>query len=124
MIFYDTTNRKTFDGKVEEWVNNVRSSASQNISIVIVGNKIDDEAKRQVSTEEGVACADMLGVPFFEISAKTGACVSEAFAKLAELVMDNIDSSSESDDEETNSVDEKTQIAVDAKEESEPNCIC
>lgn len=123
LIFYDITRRSTFDEKIEEWVNEVRSSASQGISIVVVGNKVDDEANRQVSTREGMACAEMLGVPFFEISAKTGTCVAEAFTKLAELIMEDQNLSDGSDGESDNDNVEITDISVD-NQENEGNCAC
>lgn len=124
MIFYDITKRSTFDGKVEEWVSNVRSSASQDISIVLVGNKADDEENRQVSTEEGIECAEMLGVPFFEISAKAGTCVAEAFTKLAELIVEDQSQNDESNGEKDGGKVKGTDISGDSQEENEPNCIC
>lgn len=88
LIFYDITKKSTFDGKVDEWVNSVRSETTNDISIILVGNKVDDEANREVTTEEGRECAERLGVPFFEISAKDGTCVEEAFLKLGEMIVE------------------------------------
>ena len=48
-----------------------------------MGNKIDDAEKRQVSTEEGQAKADELGVQFIETSAKVGINVKALFKNLA-----------------------------------------
>ena len=38
--------------------------------MVIVGNKADDEEKREVSKMDAQIFASKLGVPYFEISAK------------------------------------------------------
>ena len=51
--------------------------------IFLVGNKIDHADKRQVSTEEGQAKADELGVQFIETSAKVGINVKALFKNLA-----------------------------------------
>lgn len=86
ILFYDVTSRKTFDEKMEEWVNEVRDKASQDVSIVVVGNKIDLESERKVSTDEGREFAERMGLPFFEISAKEGTYVEEAFTKLCHIM--------------------------------------
>ena len=54
--------------------------------IVLVGNKLDDEENRQVSTEEGSNMAKQHGledIQFIETSAKTGINVKQLFQNLA-----------------------------------------
>ena len=53
------------------------------MTIFLVGNKIDDADKRQVSTEEGQAKAEELGVQFIETSAKAGINVKTLFKNVA-----------------------------------------
>lgn len=89
MIFYDVTSRASFDGKLDEWINAVKAGAEPNVSIVIVGNKIDLASERMVSTEMGKACAERNNVSFFEVSAKEGTCVNEAFIELGRLILKN-----------------------------------
>lgn len=89
LIFYDITRRDTFIGKVDEWVNTVKNGASEDVNIILVGNKVDDEANREVTTEEGRECAERLGVPFFEVSAKSGIFINEMFNKLGEMIAEN-----------------------------------
>ena len=57
--------------------------------IVIIGNKLDLAVGdfRAVTTEEGVAYADGLGVLFKEASAKTGQRAEEAFMHLAREIL-------------------------------------
>lgn len=50
--------------------------------LVLVGNKLDVEHKREVSTEEGQKKAGSLGCPFFETSAKDSKNVNEAIISL------------------------------------------
>lgn len=51
--------------------------------ISLVGNKLDLEAQRQVTFEEGEAYAEEANLLFTEASARTGDHVSEAFVKIA-----------------------------------------
>ena len=69
---------------------------------VLCGNKCDLSDKRQVSNDEGMACAKSFSCPFFETSAKTGENVQEAFLALVHRCLDptnsknsNVDSSEE-----------------------------
>lgn len=50
---------------------------------ILIGNKCDWEEKRAVSTEQGQALADELGIPFMEVSAKSNVNVEKAFFSLA-----------------------------------------
>ncbi len=50
---------------------------------ILIGNKCDWEEKRVVSTEQGQALADELGIPFMEVSAKANINVEKAFFNLA-----------------------------------------
>ena len=50
---------------------------------MLIGNKCDWEEKRVVSTEQGQALANELGIPFLEVSAKSNINVDKAFYSLA-----------------------------------------
>eukprot|EP00029_Vermamoeba_vermiformis_P010704 TRINITY_DN5695_c0_g1_i1.p1 TRINITY_DN5695_c0_g1~~TRINITY_DN5695_c0_g1_i1.p1 ORF type:complete len:955 (-),score=344.55 TRINITY_DN5695_c0_g1_i1:76-2700(-) len=56
-----------------------RVKDTDRIAAVVVGNKVDLNEQRIVSTERGQELANKLGLPFIETSAKTGENVSEAF---------------------------------------------
>ena len=66
-IVYDITNRKSFES-LQLWIDFVNNI--ENSNIVIVGNKIDLEEKREIPTEEGKKFADEKNYEFFEVSAK------------------------------------------------------
>ena len=57
--------------------------ATEGVRKILIGNKCDWEEKRAVSTEQGQALADELGVPFMEVSAKSNINVEKAFYSLA-----------------------------------------
>ena len=66
-IVYDISNRKTFDS-LQSWVDFVNNI--ENSNIVIIGNKIDLDTKREVTTEEGEKFCKEKNYEFFEVSAK------------------------------------------------------
>ena len=66
-IVYDVSNRKSFDS-LQTWIDFVNNI--ENSNIVILGNKIDLENKREVTTEEGQKFCEEKNYDFFEVSAK------------------------------------------------------
>lgn len=57
--------------------------ATEGVNKILIGNKCDWEEKRAVSTEQGQALANELGIPFLEVSAKSNINVDKAFYSLA-----------------------------------------
>ena len=82
IIVYDITDRESFDN-VKQWLNEIDRYACENVNKLLVGNKSDLEAKRQVETEEAKAFADERGIPFLETSAKSSTNVEKAFLTMA-----------------------------------------
>mmetsp|Transcript_3644 Transcript_3644/g.7826 ORF Transcript_3644/g.7826 Transcript_3644/m.7826 type:complete len:83 (+) Transcript_3644:405-653(+) len=56
-----------------------------------MANKIDSE-NRQVTEVEGRQLAQRYGLNYFEVSAKTGKGVNEAFTYMAETLVSNLES--------------------------------
>jgi len=95
LLVYDTTRRDSFTHvKLNQWLNEVKTYANQvkDKAIILVGNKCDCEALREVSTEEGAAYAKTNGLLFLETSAKTGHNVNEAFLLPAREIYKKIQS--------------------------------
>ena len=85
-LVYDITIRDTFDD-LNKWIDLIEECHDiSQYPIVIIGNKNDLEAKRQVSKEEAQKFADTYHFPYFEASALTGKGVMEAFSALIEKV--------------------------------------
>jgi Ras-related protein Rab-2A len=68
----------------------MRDNAYTKMIILLLGNKDDLRAEREVSTEEGQEFANKFGLIFFETSAKTGHNIEEAFVHSATVINDNI----------------------------------
>ena len=59
---------------------------TDDVPIVLVGNKCDLEKKREVTKDEGAKLALRWGCPFMEISALTPVNISDAFYELVRLI--------------------------------------
>lgn len=71
--------------------------ATEGVNKILIGNKCDWEEKRAVSTEQGQALADELGIPFLEVSAKTNHNIEEAFYSLAADIKKRINDTSKTE---------------------------
>lgn len=79
---------------IRTWFSNVEQHASEGVNKILIGNKCDWEEKRAVSTAQGQALADELGIPFIEVSAKSNINVEKAFFSLASDIKKRIIDSS------------------------------
>lgn len=51
LLLYDITSRESFTN-LERWISEAQSYANKNVTIVLVGNKVDLSAHRVITTEE------------------------------------------------------------------------
>jgi len=89
LLVYDITRRETFN-HLSRWLEEARQNGNPDMVIMLIGNKSDMEARRQVSFAEGEKFAADHGLIFLETSAKTAANVEEAFVRTADRIFDNI----------------------------------
>lgn len=89
LLVYDVTRRETFE-HLTKWLEEARQNANSNMVVMLIGNKVDLEARRVVSTEEGHKFAQEHGLIFLETSAKTAHNVEEAFVGTAAAIHENI----------------------------------
>ena len=83
MIVYDVTKRSSFEN-LKEWYEEAMEHIQPHKAIfVILGNKCENEDKREVSFREGKRFAEMHGLKFFETSAKNGQNIEDAFSHIA-----------------------------------------
>lgn len=81
ILVYDVTRKNTYE-KIKDWYDEILSNTKE-ISMILVGNKIDLVEDREVSPEEGRELAEGLSLSYIETSAKTGENIEDAFRMLA-----------------------------------------
>ena len=89
IFVYDITRPPTFEDIKDKWHKDFKAYAMKNAKFVLIGNKIDLEEMRKVSTEQGMELAKEIGaVAFIETSAKTGENVNEMFNKITQAILE------------------------------------
>eukprot|EP01125_Pyxidicula_operculata_P009635 TRINITY_DN3161_c3_g1_i1.p1 TRINITY_DN3161_c3_g1~~TRINITY_DN3161_c3_g1_i1.p1 ORF type:complete len:204 (+),score=33.38 TRINITY_DN3161_c3_g1_i1:16-627(+) len=78
ILVYDITSRMSFE-HIKYWLNEVKKHGREDFYTILVGNKIDLELDRVVSTDEGQKFASSNGIDFIETSAKEGTRVNDLF---------------------------------------------
>ena len=72
ILVYSVCSRESFNN-LETWIINLKKCALPWSKLILLGNKCDDEEKREVSYEEGKKICDKYDLLFFmEVSAKEG----------------------------------------------------
>lgn len=94
LLLYDVCNKGSYED-VSGWIKDIREARgttgvngvndkknSSNEVLFLIGNKIDNIAKREVKKEDAKKMAEEFGVSYFEISCKDGVNVYEILSKL------------------------------------------
>ncbi|XP_021900597.1 ras-related protein Rab5-like, partial [Carica papaya] len=86
VVVYDITAKDSFD-RAKKWVLELQRQGNPNLIMFLVGNKVDLEDKREVSSEDGEEYAKENGLTFLETSAKSAHNVNELFYEIAKRVV-------------------------------------
>jgi len=81
LMVYDITNAETFKN-LDKWLNEVKEHAPTHVIVMLVGNKLDLDFRRQVTKDEAVAYSKANNLSFIETSALDATNVKKAFEKI------------------------------------------
>eukprot|EP00927_Polykrikos_kofoidii_P056722 TRINITY_DN50800_c0_g1_i1.p2 TRINITY_DN50800_c0_g1~~TRINITY_DN50800_c0_g1_i1.p2 ORF type:complete len:216 (+),score=39.34 TRINITY_DN50800_c0_g1_i1:156-803(+) len=85
LLVYDITKKATFEN-CSRWLQELRTGAGQDVTVVLVGNKVDlpeaNPSVRQIAFDDANEFAKGEGLIFYEASALTGYNVTRAFESL------------------------------------------
>ncbi len=85
LLVYAINARASFDN-AQRWLDELRTKASEDLQIILVGNKNDLKDQREVTPEEGEAFARKNSVMFIETSALDKFHVEDAFKQLVTAI--------------------------------------
>ena len=122
IIVYTVTDRASFDN-IDLWYKELRTHSNPNVKVFLIGNKIDLENERKISTEEGQRYAEQYKLnKFVETSAKTGFNAKNIFIEAAKILYedyilyhkdnDDSDNNSETSGKKTDGNDKSVDIST------------
>lgn len=116
VVCYDITSKKSFES-LEKWVNDVKMERGDDVLVVIVGNKSDLGAKRQVAAEEAEHfCRLIQGKFFVETSTKANYNVKLLFRRIASCLPEF------SETAEVENRPETVEVRIENPQESSGSC--
>ena len=123
ILVYDVNNENSFKG-LNIWLNEIKNNCKVDVSIILVGNKIDIE-NRKISKEQGNDFALKNKLMYIETSSKDGINIDSPFENLTNDIIQKIKNNHDYDYNETveqklNKIRERNEI--EKKREKEVNC--
>ena len=88
ILIFDVTNINSYEN-IKKWIIEIKEEISDKVSIVLIGNKIDNVNERKITKDQGEKLAGEIGVKFFETSAKTGEGINESVFFLVKKIFEN-----------------------------------
>jgi Ras-related protein Rab-11A len=80
-IVYDISRKATFEN-VDKWVEELKNNGSEDVLIMLVGNKSDLKEQREIAEEDAKKKAELYNAAFCETSALEGYNIEYAFENL------------------------------------------
>ncbi|XP_066489053.1 EF-hand calcium-binding domain-containing protein 4B [Tiliqua scincoides] len=90
IVMYDITARDTFTA-VKHWLVSIEEATGENIPVLLLGNKTDNEHEREVPKGLGEHLAKDYSLTFYECSALSGHNTSESVLHLARILKEQED---------------------------------
>ncbi|XP_027753208.1 ras-related protein Rab-44 [Empidonax traillii] len=90
VLMYDITSQYSFSD-VRYWLSCIQEAAEDGVAVLLLGNKTDRAAERQVPVKEGECLAKEHQLMFYECSAASGHNVLESMVSFVRLLKDRED---------------------------------
>lgn len=90
LLVYDISDHESFDD-MKRWMNELKMHADPNVVVMLIGNKCDLDAEREVDIEEANAFAKKHQMVFRETSAKDGSGVLESLETIVTEIYRRMD---------------------------------
>lgn len=127
IFVYDITNAPSFQ-HLAKWVSDVDEFVPDKVQRIMVGNKSDEELRRQVTREQGRKLAENYGMEFFESSASDSSNIIESFTRVTELVLQahkrDVETLLGSLDDYLDQVDVEGRKGLDGNDNMQKTCAC
>ena len=85
ILAFDITNKESFDN-LKRWVAEIDKYSDLNVSIILVGTKLDLQSKREISVEQASEYAKDLRVNYYEISSKDNINIDKVFIDITRQI--------------------------------------
>ena len=112
-VVYDISRKVTFED-VDKWIGELKTNGSEDVLIMLIGNKSDLEDKREVQTEEVAKKAEQYKIAFCETSALEGKNIENAFDNLINEITKKVEKEKIN---EIKNVEESKTITLNTNEE-------
>ena len=119
-VVYDITRKDTFDS-VDKWIHDLKSTGDPKMTIMIIGNKLDLEHKREVLKEQGEEKAKSFECAFLETSAFSGDNIEKGFEMMISEIFKKYGNDSLEDDD-FGIVERGEDIKLEKKENKKKGC--
>ena len=126
IMVYAINDKATFEN-IEMWLRELRTHSNPDAKVFLIGNKVDLEKEREVTTEQGESYCKQNKIDLFmESSAKTGLNTQNIFLKAAELLFDNYNKyqnkKNENENEDDDNKDENKVLNDESRNPSKGCC--
>ncbi|XP_025906181.1 EF-hand calcium-binding domain-containing protein 4B [Nothoprocta perdicaria] len=90
IVMYDITAKDTFTA-VKQWLVSIEEATGENVPVLLLGNKTDNEKEREVPNGMGEHLAMDYNLTFYECSACSGHNTTKSILHLARILMEHED---------------------------------
>ena len=93
IVLFDISNETSFIN-LKSWMNQIKEECSEDLAIILVGNKSDLEDKRVINKKRAMNFANKENLEYLETSSKTGENIHKALSLIIDKIYQRFDTDS------------------------------